>query len=736
MLKNNLANTLLYVPFNHEYSVSPELQEKLTNEEFFRYCYYKPDFDKLIENIKNMDDEGDIDISYPINTEVLIDNIQEQKEAVNRFFDWIKNNDVGIYCVTGDAGTGKSTFLHHMAYEKFDGTWSFLDLQSAHSPIHLLNYRIEFEKFYYLQQKLSSTVISEIISRIFIRKSEFKYDYINTKQQIENLINYYFDNISELYPEIEIENMFKELSNIDNNSSHKDYCFNAATVFYRFFEIRSKDYLDENKTSNLLMELYLIILRFFNNTEKNIIVFDNLERFVGVDEIYNNQIFEFLQKLRKIFDSYDDTYKKASSNISIFSRNFQFVVAMRHTTTRMFTPQQNSDFIEHSSNVSEWFPIDEIVQKKIDWLKKNGLSTINEDRLIRILSDKSKNGNIIRGLRLKLNALFNNNKRLILDFIAELLCCDKYKEQLALSDEIYSDENLKATLSKHLYRSIIWKLVIDKLLTDDMFVEYLKNYSGAIETHLDYMRRILIILSNYSLEHKYGYMNFEAVLEKLYPKKGENVSEWFCSDVCDADRKQIYSLLYFLNYYCRRDNNWFQFIDIQCNCDSLNGKHINDPDEFYKVLNKNVKPKDINLQITSSGKAYLGYVAHTFEFFASVYDKTNNQILLNIPTENDLLNIKTGDLECMKIITKVTNNSNQMCRRINRGINENYELLYRKEGEPNGIAYSKLIKRSHKGYLNHFIIYIEKKCLISDNKNSISNKKNLLHMIYVYRDKM
>ncbi len=139
------------------------------------------------------------------------------------------------------------------------------------------------------------------------------------------------------------------------------------------------------------------------------------------------------------------------------------------------------------------------------------------------------------------------------------------KSMFELAELFMTNENLPTNLKKYAYRSIIWRLVIDKLLNDQLFHEFV-NIRDVFEKKvaLDYIRKILTILYNYSQETTYSYMSLTDLLKQLYPDQ-DNVSQWFCSEICKQERERICRLLYFMNYYDRRDNNWFQFVDIQCN---------------------------------------------------------------------------------------------------------------------------------------------------------------------------
>lgn len=733
MLQNNTANELLYVPFNQEYSASLELQKILTEEEFFEKCYYDPDFNNLIEKISSFENEEGTSLGYPTKITELIKNLENQRDSRNQFYTWIKTNDVGVYCISGTAGTGKSTFLHNLAYHDYEGCiWNFLDLQVASDSINLMSRSIAFPSFHLLQQKLSSTIVSQIIDIIFIKKeNKYTYDYETTTKKITNLIKFYYDEFDELYPLKPVRNLFLKLKETKKTNDARLYCEKISIVFQKFFYNLCKDFEDKHNTSGVLMELYLILLKSLNGN-KHIIVFDNLERFIGDDEIYNTQVHNFLTKLRSIHDRYNLRFKQ-NNNKSLFAKHFQFVVAMRTSTSRMVTPQQNGDFAEHLSNVSEWFSIDEILRKRMDWLTQHGFEQNNKKRLKRIVNDKSINEDVIRGLWIKLNGLFNNNKRLILEFLLSVLENNDYKELLEVADGFYDNADLPKRLSKHAYRSLIWRIVIEKLLSDDLFIKHtsaFKNFS--LKTSLDYIRKILIVLNNYSCDHPHEYMPMIRLLERLYPNK-DNVGDWFNSKGNIQERKQIFHILYFMNYYCRSKNNWFQFVDIQCNNDLLNGIHFDNPEFFYEFFSSKVPLEDINIQITTTGKTYLGYVAHTLEFISSVYVQEIPLMML-FPTEEEILNGNISELPCLKTIQNIFKESSNLCQQIDTFIGLKLESTYKKNREDVGIPYSENIRRAHRGSVNNFCHCISKIYCNSDDKIFNDKKNELINSIRAYSE--
>ena len=111
MLQNELANILLYVPFNQEYPVPAQIQDTLTLEEFYATggCYYNPEFDKEIQNINTLTDEQLADLEYPLNRETVINMLEEQRDAEKSLVSWIKSSGTGVYCIAGDAEIGRAS---------------------------------------------------------------------------------------------------------------------------------------------------------------------------------------------------------------------------------------------------------------------------------------------------------------------------------------------------------------------------------------------------------------------------------------------------------------------------------------------------------------------------------------------------------------------------------------------------------------------------------------------------
>lgn len=120
---DEVMNKLLYVPFNDDYKVEDHIKTLLTEEEFFSQCFVDPEIDEEIEILSKKKDGEDgendsgeevDDFEINLEKEELARRLHRQREGLAALRTWISGRQAHIYCVRGDAGTGKTTFLHYL----------------------------------------------------------------------------------------------------------------------------------------------------------------------------------------------------------------------------------------------------------------------------------------------------------------------------------------------------------------------------------------------------------------------------------------------------------------------------------------------------------------------------------------------------------------------------------------------------------------------------------------------
>ena len=184
-------------------------------------------------------------------------------------------------------------------------------------------------------------------------------------------------------------------------------------------------------------------------------------------------------------------------------------------------------------------------------------------------------------------------------------------------------------------------------------------------------------------------------------------------------------VLYSMNYYDRRENNWFQFIDIQCNSQAINEKHLSDAQAFEESVFQPSVAKDMRIQITTSGKAYLGYVVQTFEFISCIYNKLP-PLLCVVPTLQDLQKHDIDSLECVRIAKCVAERSAILRQNVMNDIQNGFNIRYQKErGTAHALSYAERIKNSHQGYLNNFCEFFDV-CVVVDDTELRKKKEAVI----------
>ena len=140
---NELTSKLLFVPFNRDYTVPLKIRELLTEDEFFEHCFVNTDFEEEIKRVNkadriSIDDSGDKLFVWEKAVSEEIQRLKDHQDAEKNFWRWIKDDGNGIYCIRGDAGTGKTTYLHHLKYHNKDIpiSWEILDIQNAHRKMY------------------------------------------------------------------------------------------------------------------------------------------------------------------------------------------------------------------------------------------------------------------------------------------------------------------------------------------------------------------------------------------------------------------------------------------------------------------------------------------------------------------------------------------------------------------------------------------------------------------------
>lgn len=704
MKVNSTINKLLYVPFNQDFYVNENIKDLLTEEEFFTNCFYMPDFEKEIEELIMKSEEEIKAFEVDLSKEEIVEKYRKNRDEKQAFFEWISSGQNEIYCIKGDAGTGKTTFAHFLKYKYRNSEiqWDIIDMNKSIENVKILNYKLHIPRFSNVFYKSVSVLIKKIIDEIFKKQSNGKIDMDVSYKNIEQILEKYSELSDGYYPEIFVDNFFNNLKSIDKDMDKRLFVEVCAKYTFDYLEKFLRQHRREkDEIFSQVFELYIYFLICKSSKKRCILAFDNLEKFIGTEEIYDSNLINFISSIRH-------TQKTIVENNINLASKFQVSIFMRNTSTRMFTPLQISELFPHIVDLSEWFQSGKIIQKKIDWYVRNDIEIDESVRLLDIINDIGYGTDgIFRGLRSKLNMLFNNDKRVIVNILTKVLDNDLNRDYLEKYDYF---SKRKKSIDRFAKRTIIFRLVLNELRKDGFFTNIAIEREKEKKTSLGYARRILTILYEHKLRYEDGYIEFDDIIIYLDDNEENAVHKYFLK-YNEKKRDIISKVLFYMNYYDGRKNNWLQFIDIQYNI-SFQQKDIKTYKELSRLIDDN--HENINIRITNAGIAYLYFVVYSFEYFSCksfkiapkdcvMSDGNIPPILCAIPNKEEILEKKIEDLLCVKIMEFVSEEAINCIKKMEEYKQTGQKTIpFRKGIYDKSIEHSNRIINSHTGFINNY----------------------------------
>jgi len=695
-----LANYLLYTPFDSTSVAEKEITIKMTKKSFLESCYVKPQFKKELK-YRATDENVEL-YDFLIDLDKLIDLRNTQKKDYNNFILWMNSKDnYKVYTISGNAGTGKTTLVRKLEYENKDKNWIILDLTEARNFIDWFNNRTtNIDNFRTPYNKMLSIVLEKLKSLLFINDN---LDINISINHLKALLKIYKRKYSKRYLRgnpffTGIDRIIRKTVLI-NNVSRLD---KIAEYIKNYFQELINGPSSESIVFRGALDIMLIAACCSNENTDHIIVFDNLERFISHDEIYNADV----DQIRKDLSSYSREVNKKSK---VYLCNFKFIMGIRTSTSRMCGVKLHSaDELPSDLNITDWYLIDDIVSSKMNWYKNHGAKIVDVRTINQILCDiRTCNKHVLTGLQLFVFPLFNENMRLITDFIGIIVEKESYKTFLEKYEELWNEDT---AVSRFGARSIIKGLIYQELDINDnlfhhlqLFTEVERKYhdKNDDEYGLSYVRKILTVLYN-----KKSDVPLNTVLEYLCGIK-DNVKEFWNNSVQEKTKDNICEVLYYMNSYNRRDNDWIQFVDMQ-----INGKNkstsIHDVQALKELISQNMN--SINLRIMPAGEAYIRYIVPSFEFFSYRFYKNHCEkytpFFAQIPSLDEINACKSvTELDCYKTLEYVKENALKCIENIKK--NGDIDLIISENSM--GVSHVRRIVNHHQGFIDNFVHYLKQK---------------------------
>lgn len=689
---SNIANSLLSTPLDNK-AINP-YGLVMTLPEILQDYYANPIFHEVRE-LRVANDEtinvSDASITQTDMTSQMITMSTEERLFETWLSDYTNNK---VYTLSGNAGTGKTTYLHHLKYyDSKDANWTILDVSIA--PISIDWYdgeKTNINNFNQAYNKVRAVILREIRSILFPAldsNDKVKATYCNVKEIVENYIDYH--NSEQIASNPLFETIARIIKRFERRLFSKPYsvCLHQiAACCVDYFDSPKAPLFDE------LDVLFMTLLCCKKWGKKHIIVFDNLERFIAMDELYNAEIDD----LRKKLATYITTINEAKG----FAKHFKIIMAIRCSTARMCGVKLHSaDEKASNLDISSWFNIEDIIIERIKYYNSKHISNPHFSLVQQIAGDMRKcRDDTITGLELLFSPLFNNNKRLIIDFLGIIIenidNIENYPYDLALNKyaELW---RLDTSLSRCGARNIIKGIILYKLKNSDNLFMHLKMCGSKTDdedTGLDVSRRFLTTTYNLTEAVSKDEVLLIDVLSKMY-STSNILKIWHTNDFSSV-RKTISEMLYYMNSYNRRTNDWIQFIDVQVDNEG-HTLSIDSQEELEDVINNRLQ--NIHISLMPAGIAYLKYIMTSFEYFSALYCKEYRPIYSIIPDEDEFKKVKQLDkLACYQIIITVRESVNRYIR----GIKSNRLIM---SGSAK-MKFSEQLILAHTQYLDNFIAFI------------------------------
>ncbi len=728
------ANYILYTPLDTKAIVENDIAYKL-DRDFFSCCYIEPQYKTNFSS--RITDSNYEPYDYVVKSEHLADLKTRQKTDFENFRKWLSNeSNYKVYTISGNAGTGKTTFINKLKIDNPNEVWTILDIIKSNDTIEWFEgIETEIKDFATPYSKMLAITLNQI-SEILFKEADTEDktkapDYNAIKKNLKRIIRYYDKHLqnrkhrgSEL-----LAQLLHILKFSFNSRVALTKCADCVKFYFEeaFKNINITSAHPQKIMFRTSLDVLILLLYCSAPNQKHIIIYDNLERFISHDEIYNKD----LEEIRKELASYSQNLYRSKK---VFNNKFKIIMGIRTSSARMCGVKLDAAEENPSDlNLTDWYLAEKIIDKKYKWYVKNGYAKYlpGTKLLTRIISDlRMCFGEELTGLQLFITPLFNDNIRLMVDFIGMMVEQKSNETLLKKYTELWEENT---PVSRFAARTIIRGMIYQTLdANDNLFKNLLLqpiHCSGSTTVSTDiyglsYARKILTVLYN----HGEADVSLADVLSII-----SNIDEKFYDywkNVVDIETKNdISKILFYMNSYNRRDNDWIQFVDMQINGITQSAS-ISDEVQLCKIIDKNIN--SVFLKIMPAGQTYLRYIVCSFEYFSYRFYKKHvdnySPLFTCIPSLAELQSVNNiKDLLCYKIIDYVSFNAVECIKNIQKIGDIHIQLTAN-----NSKSHSERIVNHHKGYIDMFIYYIRKKYENVDKcEDLIKELKDLKSRYYI-----
>lgn len=809
----SLQDILKCTPYTSAYTNAPDCG--LTEYEFLKNIYINPFIDERLkekqeyrENILGIEElneeleELDKEIDY-------LERLKNKKDNFEMFLSSEKVNSIIYLC--GNSGTGKSTYLGYLLNmyrrAKFGKNITcVIDLaKNDTSSIDLFGKTFDNPVAKSTLGKFLFTILYYIVQRMTINR------WCNEQQFINNLNDFrsfylitYYNNNDDFKPIFNIVTSF--LDSIQNGNISGQYAqYRQEMQKYtedkldRLISVFTKvsSSLEYERTYNSQKAYIIILIKHFlrlfillewtcvfNTNKKCYIAFDSIEHYIGDDQVFNSDIVDIANLLTDVFTSSNDFYSNYIDK-DIFLKTFRFIIALRDTTSKILPSRDGEDNSRIEIDVSCWFPLDKLDQKRLEYFYGSKVNTDNIIKaILKILEDDEKYSNTLN----KITSMHNQNKRRLNEYLCDVLneraaslylqlsnCAEEYALRATFIKNSLSDENSSniqeqrfeyrtyinlSNIYRRASRDLIIRLLLNKIKETGYFAASKITY-GQSDFGTDFARKILTYLAAVkpTEEHREidNYVPFSSLLNSVFKKNGMSKSDILNVANNTDTIKTISEVLQSLSSSSKDHTHWCQNIVIKFNDRNYSADEFTEKLRSVYINGGCDNQDNYGIKITSAGRSHLKRMVD-FEYFACLYGHIDDKPLFD---ERNLEKTVNRQFKCMKIINNVKNHAFNCIDKILIDDNHrfcttitDYSFMHTLIGEDvkrghlylnsnkKELTHAERLIDSHISYLDDYRNYIINLCktkkidnLLSEDEVSILSEQ-ILNVISEYVDKL
>lgn len=665
--------------------------------EFIKHCYAEPCFDKIENQLR---DELKSNKKQTIKSRIIaelnekIKLVTAKRIAKTDFENGLETSSDNPIYIRGFAGTGKTTYLNTLLLRKkqkaekesYSTSNELYDMTLSSETLTFLSLNWRNCNFSKTLNKFISVLMAKLNEFLSVNANESENEF---KSRLKNILTNYYDYIFKcglrIYTDVfsiiekfvngEIKYNTTSLSDISNEV----FCKLMYNIVVSYCPQKGSSEDEVDQSIDKLLELSVILMFCSHSKEeidgkkfKHFIFFDNIENFIKGNMVYDSDINTIARIMNQFVDSLTERFKIINNGNITFSQHFKIILAIRDTTENIIDEVYLQDDCNPKIqlDVSTWFSLDEIIDNKIKYFKKNGILPCSEIqyKIIKyIFSDSTSTEN---GLSDIFSQMYNYNKRRIIIYLTSAL----QMHQICGEDYIHlwetakkydngpkTNENIElAATYKNGARQIIMRLLLD-YIEDTNYFEAINTLredretllgSGMARKILTYLYRRVPLSSVEDEVENLGFVGFNTLLREVMvsPCRSNNNPQSYRSKI-----EILARIMYKLNSSSEESTHWCQLIIIKF------GQKDFDPavlaEQIYKDFEANNDDKAYGVKICDAGRYFVKAILPNFEYFACRYAKQTFPLFsgnnLTIVRESDnKYNFNTVATELLETISK------------------------------------------------------------------------------------